>query len=136
MPPYEVFGKFYDAVMGDRARPAKLLHKIIRKTKPDASNLLELGCGTGSMLKYLQRYYEVSGLDTSSRMLSIARRKVPRAKLFQQDMVGFHVDDHFDVICCVFDSINETAPHPIPIGVGPTSLQSGCAKMVKRRSAC
>jgi predicted TPR repeat methyltransferase len=58
------------------------------------------------MLNYLQRHYEVSGLDTSSRMLSIARKKVPRAKLFQQDMVAFHIDDRFDVICCVFDSIN------------------------------
>jgi SAM-dependent methyltransferase len=106
MPAYEVFGKFYDAVMGDRGRSAELLYNLIREAKPDASNLLELGCGTGSMLKYLKRHYQVSGLDTSSRMLSIARRKVPRANLFRQDMVDFHIDDHFDVICCVFDSIN------------------------------
>jgi SAM-dependent methyltransferase len=39
-------------------------------------------------------------------MLSIARHKVPQAKLFRQDMVDFHIDDRFDVICCVFDSIN------------------------------
>jgi SAM-dependent methyltransferase len=106
MPAYEIFGEFYDAVMGDRAIPAEHLGKLIRDAKPNATNLLELGCGTGSMLKYLQRTYKVSGLDTSSRMLSIARRKVPQAKLFRQDMVDFHIDDRFDVICCVFDSIN------------------------------
>jgi SAM-dependent methyltransferase len=106
MPPYEVFAKFYDAVMGDRARPAGVLYNLIRETKPDATNLLELGCGTGSILKYLKRHYEVSGLDTSSRMLSIARRKVPSVNLFRQSMVDFQIDDHFDVICCVFDSIN------------------------------
>lgn len=106
MPAYEIFGRFYDAVMGDRARAAEHLQKLIRATKPNATNVLELGCGTGSILWYLQRNYEVSGLDTSSRMLSIARRKVPRAKLFQEDMVDFHIHDRFDVICCVFDSIN------------------------------
>lgn len=106
MPAYEIFGKFYDAVMGDRAEPAEYLCKLIHRAKPDARKVLELGCGTGSMLKYLQRDYEVSGLDTSSTMLSIARQKVPRAKLIRQDMVGFHINDHFDVICCVFDSIN------------------------------
>ena len=58
------------------------------------------------MLKHLQDTYQVSGLDISSRMLSIARKKVPRAKLFRQDMVDFQINDRFDVIFCVFDSIN------------------------------
>lgn len=106
MPAYEVFGKFYDAVMGDRARQAEHLGKLIRAARPNATSVLELGCGTGSMLQHLHPQYQVSGLDISSRMLSIARRKVPRAKLFRQNMVDFNIDDRFDVICCVFDSIN------------------------------
>jgi SAM-dependent methyltransferase len=103
---YEVFGRFYDAVMGDRAVAAEHLRQLIRATKPNATKVLELGCGTGSVLKSLQRDYVVSGLDASERMLSIARRKVPEAKLFRQDMVDFRIDDKFDVIVCVFDSIN------------------------------
>ncbi|HXF27117.1 MAG TPA: class I SAM-dependent methyltransferase [Bryobacteraceae bacterium] len=106
MPAYEVFGRFYDAVMGDRERAAEHLGKLIRAAKPNATNVLELGCGTGSILRHLQHNYEVSGLDISSRMLSIARHKVPQAELFRQDMVDFHIEDRFDVICCVFDSIN------------------------------
>lgn len=106
MPAYDIFAKFYDAVMGDRAEPAQYLAKLIREAKPNAQNVLELGCGTGAMLKHLQRHYEVAGLDTSGRMLSIAHRKVPRAKLFRQDMVDFRIDGRFDVVCCVFDSIN------------------------------
>ena len=58
------------------------------------------------MLKRLQGQFEVSGLDASNQMLSIARQKVPRARLFRQDMTDFEIDDRFDVICCVFDSIN------------------------------
>jgi SAM-dependent methyltransferase len=106
MPEYEIFGKFYDTVMGDRSGPAEHLSRLIRAAKPNARNLLELGCGTGSMMKHLQHSYQVSGLDTSRRMLSIARHKVPQAKFFRQDMVDFQIDDTFDVICCVFDSIN------------------------------
>jgi SAM-dependent methyltransferase len=107
---YETFGKFYDAVMGDRAGAAEHLRKLIREAKPNATNVLELGCGTGSILRHLQRNYQVSGLDASRGMLSIARHKVPQAKLFRQDMVDFDIDDRFDVICCVFDSINHVRP--------------------------
>lgn len=106
MTSYERFAQFYDAVMGDRRAAAEQVMKLIRAAKPDAKAVLELGCGTGSMLKHLQDAYEVSGLDTSSKMLSIARKKVPLAKLFRQNMVDFKIDDRFDVIFCVFDSIN------------------------------
>ena len=95
--------------MGDRTGPAEYLHGLIRRTKPNARKLLELACGTGSMLKHLGRYYEVSGIDLSRHMLSVARRKVPQAKLFQQNMVTFSLPERFDVICCVFDSINHIA---------------------------
>ena len=75
---------------------------MIRTTKLNATNLLELACGTGSMLKHLARDFEVSGVDLSRHMLSIARRKVPPAKLFQENIVTFSLPEPFDVICCVF----------------------------------
>ena len=106
MTSYERFGEFYDAVMGDRSAAAEQVRKLIQAAKPDAKNVLELGCGTGSILKCLQDAYEVSGLDISGKMLSVARKKVPRSKLFRQDMVDFRIDARFDVIFCVFDSIN------------------------------
>jgi SAM-dependent methyltransferase len=106
MTSYDRFGEFYDAVMGDRWAAAEQVMELIRAAKPDAKNVLELGCGTGSILKHLQDTYEVSGLDISGKMLSVARKKVPRSKLFQQDMVDFQIDGRFDVIFCVFDSIN------------------------------
>jgi SAM-dependent methyltransferase len=106
MTSYERFGEFYDAVMGDRRAAAEQVMELIRAAKPHAKNVLELGCGTGSILKRLQDAYEVSGLDISGKMLSVARKKVPRSKLFRQDMVDFRIDGRFDVILCVFDSIN------------------------------
>jgi SAM-dependent methyltransferase len=106
MTPYQRFGEFYDAVMGDRQAAAEQVRELILAAKPAAKNVLELGCGTGSILECLQDAYEVSGLDVSGKMLSIAHRKVPGSRLFQQDMVDFRIDGRFDVIFCVFDSIN------------------------------
>jgi len=103
---YDVFGRFYDAIMGDRAEATKRLREFIRKASPKAKNVLELGCGTGSVLKHLAKDYDVCGLDLSERMLSLAKKKVPQARLSRQDMVRFHSSETFDVICCVFDSIN------------------------------
>jgi SAM-dependent methyltransferase len=106
---YDIFGKFYDAVMGDRVEATERLRGLIRKANPKAKNVLELACGTGSVLKHLSKHYDVWGLDLSKQMLSIARRKVPQARLSRQNMVTFRLRQRFDVICCVYDSINHVA---------------------------
>jgi SAM-dependent methyltransferase len=106
---YDIFGKFYDAVMGGRAKETERLRGFIRNASPKAKNILELACGTGSVLKHLSKHYRVYGLDLSKQMLSIARKKVPQAKLSRQNMVTFHLRERFDVICCVFDSLNHVS---------------------------
>ncbi len=109
MASYDTFAKFYDAVMGDRANATERLRGFIRKANPKAKNLLELACGTGSVLKHFSKHYQVHGLDLSKQMLSIAKQKVPQAKLSRQNMVTFRLRETFDVICCVFDSINHVS---------------------------
>jgi len=106
MEQYGKFGRFYDAVMGNRAESAAFIHNLIRRHKPEAKTLLELACGTGAVLERLSEYYQVAGLDISIEMLSVARKKLPGARLVQADMVTFELGQKFDVIICVFDSIN------------------------------
>lgn len=103
---YNIFAKFYDAVMGNRAKTAERLSDVIRAANPKAKNVLELACGTGAVLKYLSKDYKVSGLDLSSGMLAVAKKEVPQATLYHQSMVEFKVPEKFDAILCVFDSIN------------------------------
>ena len=67
---------------------------------------MELACGTGGILQILSQSYDVVGLDRSPQMLSIARKKLPQIKFFQRNMVSFDLGQKFDVIICVFDSIN------------------------------
>ena len=106
MESYDKFGAFYDAVMGNRANTALYLRKLIAQHKPDVKTMLELACGTGTVLAHFAKEYEVSGLDLSSRMLSVARKKLPNVRFFHADMVTFEIGKKFDVILCVFDSIN------------------------------
>ena len=106
MATYDKFAKFYDLVIGDRRSNVVLINKIMKKNNSKAKKILELACGTGAILKPLSRKYEVFGLDASGEMLKAAREKLPKAKLYKQNMVNFKVDDNFDVILCVFDSIN------------------------------
>ncbi|MBO0857624.1 MAG: class I SAM-dependent methyltransferase [Chloracidobacterium sp.] len=103
---YEKFGSFYDAVIGDRAESAAFIHRLIQKYKPDAKTLLELACGTGAVLQHLAKHYSVSGLDISPEMLSVAKKKLPETPFYQSCMSTFELDTKFDVIICVFDSIN------------------------------
>src|SRR5262245_59312311 len=92
--------------MGDRKQVTEYLQELIRKANPRAKRILELGCGTGSVLKHLAANYDVWGLDLSKKMLSLAKRKVPQARLSHQDMVRFRLPGHFDAIFCVYASIN------------------------------
>jgi predicted TPR repeat methyltransferase len=103
---YQAFARFYDAVQGDGAEHAAFLRKLIEKHHPSARTVLELACGTGSILKQLRPDYEVTGLDLSVSMLDVAGEKVPGVRLVEADMRQFHLHERFDVVLCVYDSIN------------------------------
>jgi len=103
---YDAFAPFYDQVMGDRGREAAYVHTLIQRHRPSAGSVLELACGTGAILEHLQAHYDVTGLDASQSMLDIAARKVPQARLFCADMTRFDLEETFDAVLCVFDSIN------------------------------
>jgi SAM-dependent methyltransferase len=73
---------------------------------PQASSLLELGCGTGAVLAELPELPSLTGIDLSPGMLSIARSKVPAATFIEGDMAAFNLGRQFDVVICVFDTLN------------------------------
>ena len=106
MTTYDLFSKYYDAVMGDSSKTAAKLQKFIKDYNPRSKSILELACGTGSVIQHFTKSYSVYGLDISSGMLSIAKKKVSSGKFSQQDMTKFKYNRKFDVILCVFDSIN------------------------------
>ncbi|HEX3840854.1 MAG TPA: class I SAM-dependent methyltransferase [Acidimicrobiales bacterium] len=106
MTAYERFSSFYDAVMDDPGPRADQVTAWIDRHLPGASSLLELGCGTGSILARIPSVLALTGLDRSPEMLAVARDKVPGARLVEADMTDFSLEETFDVIVCVFDSLN------------------------------
>jgi len=103
---YERFAAFYDVVMDDPGPRAVRVDAAIERYHPDATTLLELGCGTGSILARLTCGASLTGLDRSPVMLAVCAAKVPGARLVEGDMRSFDLGERFDVVICVFDSIN------------------------------
>jgi SAM-dependent methyltransferase len=106
MTAYRRFSGFYDAVMDDPAPRAQQVIDWVTRYLPHASSLLELGCGTGSILARLTSIPSLTGLDLSPEMLAVAREKVPGARLIEGDMKAFSLAETFDVVICVFDTLN------------------------------
>jgi predicted TPR repeat methyltransferase len=106
MTTYDTFAQFYDQTMGDRTETARYLKRLIREHHRDAGTALELACGTGEIMRILSDEYDVSGLELSSGMLRLAKKKLPYANFYHQSMAGFDLPYLYDVVYCVFDSIN------------------------------
>ncbi len=103
---YQEFAPFYDAVNGEPAERSRRILDYIGEFRPATKSVLELGCGTGAVLAGLGSGLSLTGLDLSPEMLAYAKRRCPSARLYQADMSTFHRPEQFDVVLCVFDTLN------------------------------
>jgi len=85
---------------------AARLRSWMPKRPQGCVRVLELGCGTASILNALTKRWELWGIDLSQAMLRRARQKIPRGHFVRQDMTRFRLPVKFDVILCVLDSLN------------------------------
>jgi SAM-dependent methyltransferase len=109
VPDYEHFARFYDRAMDDPAPRAARVLGAIERHRPGATSVLELGCGTGSILDHLTSLPtspSLTGMDRSPEMLAVASTKVPGARLLLGDIAAFQLGERFDVVICVFDTLN------------------------------
>ena len=106
MSEYAAFARFYDALNDEPESRSRKMLRYIDRFAPDATSVLELGCGTGSVLAGLGSGFALTGIDQSSEMLAIARRKCPAANFHQCDIASFALKERFDVVLCVFDTMN------------------------------
>jgi len=103
---YAEFARFYDQVMGDRSQLIERVRGYIERYLPAAGSLLELGCGTGAVLAGLAPALRVTGVDLSPEMLATAARNVAAASLVEADITMFSLGARFDVVICIFDTLN------------------------------
>lgn len=86
----------------DYASEAAVIRRLLLAEAPQASSLLEVACGTGSLLQELDEY-ERTGMDLSVEMLEQARMKLGEAiALHHGDMRHFSLPNRaYDVLVCV-----------------------------------
>jgi demethylmenaquinone methyltransferase/2-methoxy-6-polyprenyl-1,4-benzoquinol methylase len=92
-----------------------------RKRAVDKLNLncgdtvLDLACGSGLNFKYLQEKVgeegKIIGLDYSSKMLEVARRKIEgnnwnNVKLIREDAANFDLDEDVDGVLCTWAMVS------------------------------
>ena len=83
------------------------LSKQVERLRPGARSWLDLCCGTGSLLRFVcEAGLEAVGVDVSSHQLRHARRNAPGARLVRADVRELDLGRTFDVVTCLFDSLN------------------------------
>jgi len=78
------FAEYYDAIAskpGARRR-ARTILSYVKRYRPSARTILDLGTGNGNGLSSFPRKYELYGLDIEEKYIELTRRKVPRASTF------------------------------------------------------
>jgi len=111
--PYSKLACIYDEVMShvDYRKWAYFVERIIKRWQPQCSSLLDISCGTGNFLFHLNsKDIECVGFDMSFEMIKIAKEKNNshnhKTSFFQGDMVSVPLKKKFNVVVCLYDSIN------------------------------
>ena len=102
--------QYYDDIYGaaDKSYVAEAnkIHTFIQKHKrTKGDKLLDVACGTGVHAGVLSKYYKIEGLDLDINMLKVAKKKLPKIRFHQGDMISFELKRQFDVVTCLFSSI-------------------------------
>ncbi len=107
-----IYGKYFAAAYDEKwgswgPKMWPFLRNAVRRLHPGASTWLDLCCGAGSLLKIVCRQgFSAVGLDGSRHQLRHARRNVPGARLLCCDVRELSLPQRFDVITCMYDSLN------------------------------
>src|SRR5690606_22382075 len=115
--PYALLAEGYDAVMAhvDYVAWAGYVHGLLLRHHPGARDVLELGCGTGSLALALQPLggaggYRYRATDASAAMLRVAERKARAAGVpvafAQADFRALPTMPPADVVLLLYDGLN------------------------------
>lgn len=103
---YQNFSEVYDLFISDYEWCLRFIKETIQEYTDNPRSLLELACGTGNLLQHFTDEYDISGIDISASMLAQAKNKLPNVPLFEMSMADFKLNRKFDLVICMFDSIN------------------------------
>lgn len=134
--PYSILAAGYDVVMEhvDYEAWAAHVHGLLGEHAPEARDVLELGCGTGSLALELQPMgaFRYAATDRVPEMIRVARAKAEMYGVDVQfgvaDFTDFRVDVPVDVALLLYDGVNyllETDAIAAMLRCVHTALRSG-----------
>lgn len=109
---YNEFASLYDELMNDfdYEKWFNYIEEIFGKYKISPTKVLEMACGTGNLSIHLaEKGYKLTCFDLSEEMLAQAYEKLNRfknVKLLNGNMINFKINQKFDSIISICDSIN------------------------------
>ncbi len=107
MTAFSNYSKYYDLLYKDKdyCAEAEYIDKLIKEYAPEASSVLELGCGAGRYSKlFHDKGYSVVGIDISKTMLDEARILEIEGELefYHSDIREYTSQIKFDVVLALF----------------------------------
>ncbi|MEU2430694.1 class I SAM-dependent methyltransferase [Streptomyces sp. NPDC007861] len=94
----------YDVVQSDSAG-AETCQALIERHQPDATTLVDFGCGTGRDLDILAKRFECIGVDLQPGMVDHARRERPGLDIRTGDMRIVRLGKRADAVTCLGNSL-------------------------------
>lgn len=110
----------------------KLLIWALQHYFPKATNLLEIGCGTGFVLSGIRNALpdlSLCGSELFAAGLSVAGKRLPEVELFQMDARRIPFEKHFDVIGA-FDVIEHIQEDELVLAQMHQAVRTGGGIMV------
>ena len=113
--PYKLFAEYYDLYVGKFDSDLDFYLSYCSKT----DNILEIGCGTGRILKHiLENGFKITGIDISNEMLEKAREKLSsyeksgQLSLINSNLKNRSLPERYDKILITFYTFNYIIDKP------------------------
>ena len=116
---YEILAPWYDQLFPTDPAAASLLTALLRRGQtsgPGQETLLDLGCGTGSLVTELCRRGENAwGTDRSSEMIAAGRQRDPRwaarLSVAAMEAAAAHKEAPFALVSCLGNTLAHLSSH-------------------------
>lgn len=110
---YKLSAEFYDSLHKDEVEnlAKQLVSHLYPYGIPEGSDILDLGCGTGTLLKNIySAESRFLGIDLAPEMIDVAIKKHRHIEFIAMDMCAVNLKRSFDLILCTNDVINYLTP--------------------------
>lgn len=105
---YDRFAQVYNRHWGSKTLALiPVFDRLVLQHLSAGASILDLCCGTGQIANALAgRGYRVTGIDGSEQMIALARQNAPGASFIVDDARTFELNDTFQAVFSIFDSLN------------------------------